>query len=203
MRCSVRCCRPAPTNGRGPERSPSSCSCRSSTSTARAQRRSRTNWERRWSGFAAGASRRRMQSRRRGRCRRGVRMAAVHFVADSLNYLIAGTLDRTDLTLGAFTRYGESDVDLLPLGNAAQERGHRAGAGPRTAARPSPSAVPVARRTTRRQPPAISSAIRPTARMALRRRWRCRIERLMRESERKRAPAECRTSTGSDRGQTR
>ena len=40
-----------------------------------------------------------------------VRMAAVHFVADSLNCLIAGTLDRTDLTLGAFTKYGESDVD--------------------------------------------------------------------------------------------
>ena len=45
-------------------------------------------------------------------------MAAVHFVADSLNCLIAGTLDRTDLTLGAFTRYAESDVDLLPLGTA-------------------------------------------------------------------------------------
>ena len=44
-------------------------------------------------------------------------MAKVHFVADSLNCLIAGTLDRTDLTLGAFTRYAESDVDLLPLGN--------------------------------------------------------------------------------------
>jgi NAD+ synthase len=45
-------------------------------------------------------------------------MASVHFVADWLNYLIAGTLDRTDLTLGEFTRYAESDVDLLPLGTA-------------------------------------------------------------------------------------
>ena len=33
-----------------------------------------------------------------------VHMAAMHFVADSLNCLIAGTLDRTDLALGAFTR---------------------------------------------------------------------------------------------------
>ena len=47
-----------------------------------------------------------------------VEMAAIHFVAELLNYLVAGTLDRTDLTLGAFARYGESSVDLLPLGNA-------------------------------------------------------------------------------------
>ena len=45
-----------------------------------------------------------------------VSIAATHFVAESLRCLVAGTLDRTDLTLGAFTRYGESDVDLLPLG---------------------------------------------------------------------------------------
>ena len=45
-----------------------------------------------------------------------VSIAATHFVAESLKCLVVGTLDRTDLTLGAFTRYGESDVDLLPLG---------------------------------------------------------------------------------------
>jgi NAD+ synthase len=45
-----------------------------------------------------------------------VSIAATHFVAESLRCLVVGTLDRTDLTLGAFTRYGESDVDLLPLG---------------------------------------------------------------------------------------
>jgi NAD+ synthase len=45
-----------------------------------------------------------------------VSMAATHFVAESLRCLVVGTLDRTDLTLGTFTRYGESDVDLLPLG---------------------------------------------------------------------------------------
>ena len=45
-----------------------------------------------------------------------VSIAATHFVAESLNCLVVGTLDRTDLTLGGFTRYGECDVDLLPLG---------------------------------------------------------------------------------------
>ena len=45
-----------------------------------------------------------------------VLMAAIYFVADSLNYLVAGSLDRTDLTIGTFTRHGDAAVDLLPLG---------------------------------------------------------------------------------------
>ena len=48
--------------------------------------------------------------------RQRVLMAAVYFVADSLNYLVAGSLDRTDLTIGTFTRHGDAAVDLLPLG---------------------------------------------------------------------------------------
>ena len=43
-------------------------------------------------------------------------MTATYFVADSLNYLVAGSLDRTDLTIGTFTRHGDAAVDLLPLG---------------------------------------------------------------------------------------
>jgi NAD+ synthase len=116
-----------------------------------------------------------------------VHMASVHFVADSLNYLIAGTLDRTDLTLGAFTRYAESDVDLLPLGTA-----HRSEviALARDLELP-PSLferVPVAHegvvshqdleRYQADGPDGVAPAV------AL------RIERLMRESDRKRAPAE-------------
>ena len=48
--------------------------------------------------------------------RQRVLMAAIYFVADSLNYLVAGSLDRTDLTIGTFTRHGDAAVDLLPLG---------------------------------------------------------------------------------------
>lgn len=46
-----------------------------------------------------------------------MQMTAAYFVADSLNYLVTGSLDRTDLTLGTFTRHGDTAVDLLPLGN--------------------------------------------------------------------------------------
>ena len=114
-------------------------------------------------------------------------MAAVHFVADWLNYLIAGTLDRTDLTLGEFTRYAESDVDLLPLGTAHRSEvialardlelppglfeplplGHDTGVSHQDLERyqaDGPDGVP----------PAVA----------------LRIERLIRASERKRAPAE-------------
>lgn len=49
--------------------------------------------------------------------RQRVLMAAIYFVADSLNYLVAGSLDRTDLTIGTFTRHGDAAVDLLPLGH--------------------------------------------------------------------------------------
>ena len=49
--------------------------------------------------------------------RQRVQMTAAYFVADSLNYLVAGSLDRTDLTIGSFTRHGDSAADLLPLGN--------------------------------------------------------------------------------------
>ena len=48
--------------------------------------------------------------------RQRVLMAAIYFVADSVNYLVAGSLDRTDLTIGTFTRHGDAAVDLLPLG---------------------------------------------------------------------------------------
>jgi NAD+ synthase len=34
-----------------------------------------------------------------------------------LNSLVAGSLDRTDLTIGAFTRHGDAAADVLPLGH--------------------------------------------------------------------------------------
>jgi NAD+ synthase len=46
-----------------------------------------------------------------------MRMTALYFVANSLNYLVAGTGNRSELTIGYFTKYGDGGVDLLPLGN--------------------------------------------------------------------------------------
>ncbi|HEX5069440.1 MAG TPA: NAD(+) synthase [Vicinamibacterales bacterium] len=46
-----------------------------------------------------------------------LRMASLYFIANSLNYLVAGTGNRSELTLGYFTKYGDGGVDVLPIGN--------------------------------------------------------------------------------------
>lgn len=46
-----------------------------------------------------------------------LRMATLYFVANSLNYLVVGTGNRSELTIGYFTKYGDGGVDLLPLGH--------------------------------------------------------------------------------------
>jgi NAD+ synthase len=46
-----------------------------------------------------------------------LRMAALYFHAARHRYLVVGTGNRTELTLGYFTKYGDGGVDLLPLGH--------------------------------------------------------------------------------------
>jgi NAD+ synthase len=45
-----------------------------------------------------------------------LRMAALYFIANSLNYLVVGTGNRCEIVLGYFTKYGDGGVDLLPIG---------------------------------------------------------------------------------------
>jgi len=45
-----------------------------------------------------------------------LRMSTVYFIANSLNYLVAGTGNRSELTIGYFTKNGDGAADLLPLG---------------------------------------------------------------------------------------
>jgi NAD+ synthase len=44
-----------------------------------------------------------------------LRMTSLYFVANSLNYLVAGTGNRTELAIGYFTKYGDGGVDILPI----------------------------------------------------------------------------------------
>lgn len=46
-----------------------------------------------------------------------LRMSSLYYVANTLNYLVAGTGNRSELTIGYFTKYGDGGVDLLPIGN--------------------------------------------------------------------------------------
>ena len=45
-----------------------------------------------------------------------LRMTTLYFVANSLNYLVAGTGNRSELTIGYFTKYGDGGADVLPIG---------------------------------------------------------------------------------------
>ena len=45
-----------------------------------------------------------------------LRMATLYYVANTLNYLVAGTGNRSEITVGYFTKYGDGGVDVLPLG---------------------------------------------------------------------------------------
>lgn len=45
-----------------------------------------------------------------------LRMITLYFFANSRNYLVAGTGNRSELTVGYFTKYGDGGVDILPIG---------------------------------------------------------------------------------------
>ena len=45
-----------------------------------------------------------------------LRMTTLYYVANTLNYLVAGTGNRSELSIGYFTKYGDGGVDLLPIG---------------------------------------------------------------------------------------
>ncbi|HYT67164.1 MAG TPA: NAD(+) synthase [Vicinamibacterales bacterium] len=46
-----------------------------------------------------------------------LRMTTLYYVANTLNYMVAGTGNRSELSIGYFTKYGDGGVDLLPIGN--------------------------------------------------------------------------------------
>jgi NAD+ synthase len=46
-----------------------------------------------------------------------MRMIVNYYVANSLNYLVAGTGDRSEILMGYFTKYGDGGADLLPIGH--------------------------------------------------------------------------------------
>ena len=45
-----------------------------------------------------------------------LRMTTLYLVANRLNYLVAGTGNLSEITIGYFTKYGDGGVDLLPIG---------------------------------------------------------------------------------------
>jgi NAD+ synthase len=46
-----------------------------------------------------------------------LRMTTLYFLANSQNYLVAGTGNRSELSIGYFTKHGDGGADLLPIGH--------------------------------------------------------------------------------------
>ena len=46
-----------------------------------------------------------------------LRMLTLYYFANRLNYTVAGSGNRSELSVGYFTKYGDGGVDILPLGN--------------------------------------------------------------------------------------
>jgi len=50
-----------------------------------------------------------------GNLRARIRMALLYYHANSMNRLVAGTGDRSELLLGYFSKFGDGGVDILPI----------------------------------------------------------------------------------------
>jgi len=50
-----------------------------------------------------------------------LRMITLYYVANQLKYLVVGSGNRSEMTVGYFTKHGDSGVDILPLGNLVKK----------------------------------------------------------------------------------
>lgn len=50
-----------------------------------------------------------------------LRMVTLYYFANQLKYMVAGAGNRSELSVGYFTKYGDGGVDILPLGNLVKK----------------------------------------------------------------------------------
>ncbi len=53
----------------------------------------------------------------RGNLKPRFRMLTLYYLANQLKYMVAGSGNRSEISVGYFTKYGDGGVDFLPLGN--------------------------------------------------------------------------------------
>ena len=49
-----------------------------------------------------------------------LRMLTLYYIANHLQYMVAGSGNKSELSIGYFTKYGDGGVDILPLGALAK-----------------------------------------------------------------------------------
>lgn len=50
-----------------------------------------------------------------------LRMSVLYYFANSMDYLVAGTGNKTEIAIGYFTKYGDGGADILPIGGLFKE----------------------------------------------------------------------------------
>jgi NAD+ synthase len=50
-----------------------------------------------------------------------LRMVTLYYIANQMNYFVAGSGNRSEVAVGYFTKYGDGGVDILPLGNLVKK----------------------------------------------------------------------------------
>ena len=53
----------------------------------------------------------------KGNLKARLRMLTLYYFANRLNYMVVGSSNRSELSVGYFTKYGDGGVDIMPLGN--------------------------------------------------------------------------------------
>jgi len=53
----------------------------------------------------------------KGNLKARLRMVVLYYFANRLNYMVAGSSNRSELSVGYFTKYGDGGVDIIPLGS--------------------------------------------------------------------------------------
>jgi NAD+ synthase len=51
-----------------------------------------------------------------------LRMVTLYYLANRLNYLVIGSTNRSELSVGYFTKHGDGGSDLMPLSNLAKRQ---------------------------------------------------------------------------------
>ena len=51
-----------------------------------------------------------------------LRMLTLYYIANQLNYMVAGSSNKSELSIGYFTKYGDGGVDIIPLGNLVKSQ---------------------------------------------------------------------------------
>lgn len=64
----------------------------------------------------------------KGNLKARLRMASLYYVANSRNFLVAGTGDRSEDLIGYFTKYGDGGVDFLPIAHLYKSQVRQLGA---------------------------------------------------------------------------